>query len=177
MARQRVEGWLTSREGARFYAGKWAEVLRGDTASIAAFLVERSELATELRQSSPFAGALGPRERWKIWRETRGALPARTMTRDQLEHLIRAAAVIADDDTIVVIGSQAVLGQFPDAPEPMRVSEEAVLFPLHHPERADLIEGADPGELLRRLGTVAVAPEVREKAHATIERVFRGGRS
>jgi len=31
------------------------------------------------------------------------------MTRDQLEHLIGAAAVIADDDTIVVIGSQAVL--------------------------------------------------------------------
>ena len=64
------------------------------------------------------------------------------MTRDQLEHLIRAAAIIADDDTIVVIGSQAVLGQFPDAPEPMRVSMEADLFPLHHPERADLIEGS-----------------------------------
>ena len=42
-----------------------------DAASIAAFLVERSELATELRQSSPFAGALRPQERWKIWRETR----------------------------------------------------------------------------------------------------------
>ncbi len=64
------------------------------------------------------------------------------MTRDQLEHLIRAAAVIADDDTIVVVGSQAVLGQFPDAPEPMRVSMEADLFPRHHPERADLIEGS-----------------------------------
>src|SRR3954452_1561831 len=36
---------------------------------------------------------------------------------------------------------------------------------------------ADPGELLRRLETVAVAPEVREKAHAAIERIFRGGRS
>jgi hypothetical protein len=71
MARQRVEGWLASREGARFYARKWAEVLKGDAASIAAFLVERSELATELRQSSPFAGALRPQERWKIWRETR----------------------------------------------------------------------------------------------------------
>jgi hypothetical protein len=31
------------------------------------------------------------------------------MTRDQLEHLIRAAAVIADDDTIVIVGSQSVL--------------------------------------------------------------------
>lgn len=32
------------------------------------------------------------------------------MTRDQLEHIIRAAAVIADDDTIVIVGSQSVLG-------------------------------------------------------------------
>jgi len=64
------------------------------------------------------------------------------MTREQLEHLIRAAAVIADDDTIVVIGSQAILGQFPDAPAPMRVSMEADLFPLHYPDRAQVIEGS-----------------------------------
>lgn len=64
------------------------------------------------------------------------------MTREQLEHLIRAASVIADDDTIVVIGSQAILGQFPDAPESMRISVEADLFPLNHPERADVIEGS-----------------------------------
>ena len=38
------------------------------------------------------------------------------MTRSELEHLIRAAADIANDDDIVVIGSQAILGQFPDAP-------------------------------------------------------------
>ena len=38
------------------------------------------------------------------------------MRREELEHLIAAAARIADDDDIVVIGSQAVLGQFPDAP-------------------------------------------------------------
>jgi hypothetical protein len=64
------------------------------------------------------------------------------MTREQLEHLIRAAAVLADDDAIVVIGSQAILGQFPDAPASMRVSVEADLFPLHHPERAETIEGS-----------------------------------
>lgn len=38
------------------------------------------------------------------------------MTRLQLEHVIRAAGTIADDDDIVVIGSQAILGQFPAAP-------------------------------------------------------------
>ena len=64
------------------------------------------------------------------------------MTRAQLEHLIRAAADIADDTDIVVIGSQAVLGQFPDAPASLRVSSEADMYPLHHPERADLIDGS-----------------------------------
>lgn len=70
-ARRRVQTWLASPETARFYARKWAEILAGDIPSIAAFLVDRSELAVELRQSSPFAGALRPQERWKIWRETR----------------------------------------------------------------------------------------------------------
>jgi hypothetical protein len=64
------------------------------------------------------------------------------MTREQLEHLIRAAATIVDDETIIVIGSQAILGQYPDAPASMRVSTEADLFPLHHPERADVIDGS-----------------------------------
>jgi hypothetical protein len=70
-ARRRVQAWLSATENAPFYARKWAEILAGDVPSIAAFLVERSEMADELRQSTPFAGALQPRERWKIWRETR----------------------------------------------------------------------------------------------------------
>jgi hypothetical protein len=64
------------------------------------------------------------------------------MTRAQLEHVIRAAAAIADDAEIVVVGSQAVLGQFPDAPPELLVSMEADVYPRNHPERAELIEGA-----------------------------------
>jgi hypothetical protein len=63
------------------------------------------------------------------------------MTRQQLEHLIRAAAVIADDDELVVIGSQSILGQYPNAPATLLVSVEADLYPRNHPERADLIDG------------------------------------
>ncbi len=70
-ARRRVESWLLETTAAPFYALKWAEVLARDETSIARFLTERSELANELRQSTPFAGALKPQERWKIWRETR----------------------------------------------------------------------------------------------------------
>jgi hypothetical protein len=64
------------------------------------------------------------------------------MTREQLEHLIRASAAIAGVRDIVVIGSQAVLGEFPAAPPELLVSREADVYPLEHPERGDLIDGS-----------------------------------
>jgi hypothetical protein len=64
------------------------------------------------------------------------------MNRTQLEHLVRAAADIANDDHIVVIGSQAILGQYPDAPASLRVSVEADVFPRTYPERAEVIDGS-----------------------------------
>jgi hypothetical protein len=64
------------------------------------------------------------------------------MTRAQLEHLIRVAADIAQDEDIIVVGSQAILGQFPDAPAALRVSVEADVYPKNHPDRADLIDGS-----------------------------------
>jgi hypothetical protein len=63
------------------------------------------------------------------------------MTRQQLEHLIRAAAVIADDDELIIVGSQAILGSYPAAPVSLLVSVEADIYPKNHPERADLIDG------------------------------------
>lgn len=64
------------------------------------------------------------------------------MKRAQLEHLIRAAADLTEDDEIVVIGSQAILAQFPEAPEELLASVEADLFPRNRPERTDLIDGS-----------------------------------
>lgn len=64
------------------------------------------------------------------------------MTRAELEHLIRAAADIADDDELIVVGSQSILGQFPDAPPALRVSVEADVFPKNRPERAEVIDGS-----------------------------------
>ena len=64
------------------------------------------------------------------------------MTRSELEHVVRASGAIAEDAEIVVIGSQAVLGQFPNAPAVLRASMEADVYPRNHPERADLIDGA-----------------------------------
>jgi len=64
------------------------------------------------------------------------------MQRSQLEHVIRAAAGITGATEIVVIGSQAVLGQFPDAPADLLVSIETDVFTFRDPADADLIDGS-----------------------------------
>jgi hypothetical protein len=55
------------------------------------------------------------------------------MQRDQLEHVIRAAAAITGAKELVVIGSQAILGQFPDPPRELTISVEADLFTWRDP--------------------------------------------
>jgi hypothetical protein len=64
------------------------------------------------------------------------------MTRNQLEHIIRAAAANADVRDIVVIGSQAILGSYPDAPAELTQSIEADVFPRDNPEHSIVIDGA-----------------------------------
>ena len=64
------------------------------------------------------------------------------MRRAELEHVIRAAAAVAEDEEIVVVGSQAILGQFPDAPDSLLISREADVYPRNHPERTDEIDGS-----------------------------------
>lgn len=64
------------------------------------------------------------------------------MKREQLEHVLRASAAIAQEQSFVVIGSQAVLLPFPDAPMELLLSNEVDLYPALHPERADLIDGS-----------------------------------
>jgi len=64
------------------------------------------------------------------------------MRREQLEHIIRAACGITGAPAVVIVGSQAILGQFPDAPEELRVSIEADVFTLRDPADADLIDGS-----------------------------------
>jgi hypothetical protein len=44
------------------------------------------------------------------------------MTRLELEHAIRASCDVSGDDEVYVFGSQAILGQYPEAPESLRQS-------------------------------------------------------
>ena len=64
------------------------------------------------------------------------------MQRFELEHLIRASGAIADDGEVIIIGSQSILGQFPDAPAELLVSMETDLNPRNKPELAELVDGA-----------------------------------
>ena len=59
-----------------------------------------------------------------------------------MEHIIRVSGAIADTDDIIVIGSQSILGQFPNAPSELRISMEADVYPRACPERSELIAGA-----------------------------------
>jgi hypothetical protein len=67
-ARGRVGRWLDADPNSHF-ARAWDDVLKRPEREIAAFLTDPGERACELRQSTPFAGVLDPRERWRLWRE------------------------------------------------------------------------------------------------------------
>jgi hypothetical protein len=68
------------------------------------------------------------------------------VTRSELEHAIRAACDVSGDDEIYVFGSQAILGQYPHAPEALRQSAEADVAPVHAIDMGDVID-AQLGEL------------------------------
>ncbi|MGB5952101.1 MAG: hypothetical protein WBG57_06235 [Ornithinimicrobium sp.] len=67
------------------------------------------------------------------------------MKRDQLAHILRAAAVVAADNEVIVVGSQAILGSYDenDLPEPAHASIEVDVFFDHDPElhKTDMVDG------------------------------------
>lgn len=63
------------------------------------------------------------------------------MKRAEFEHVVKAAADVVEGD-IVVIGSQSILAQFPDAPAELLVSMELDVYPRDEPDRAGEIDGA-----------------------------------
>jgi len=64
------------------------------------------------------------------------------MHRQQLEHIIRAATGITGATEFVIVGSQSVLGQFPQAPDELLISIEADVFSLRDAADTDLIDGS-----------------------------------
>lgn len=64
------------------------------------------------------------------------------MTREELEHLIRASADITGQYEFVIVGSQSILGALPRPEDVFAMSMEADLYPKEAPELAEKIEGA-----------------------------------
>ena len=64
------------------------------------------------------------------------------MRREELEHVIRAAAAITGEPEIVVIGAAALLGSVPNPPPDLAQTTEADVYPLRHPHMANVIDGA-----------------------------------
>ena len=64
------------------------------------------------------------------------------MTREELEHIIRASGAITDQYEFVIVGSQSILGAVPRPANVFTVSMEADIYPLQAPQLADLIDGA-----------------------------------
>ncbi len=64
------------------------------------------------------------------------------MTREELEHIIRASADVTDQYEFMIVGSQSILGPFPNPEDVFTMSAEADIYPLNAPELSDKIEGA-----------------------------------
>ena len=99
------------------------------------------------------------------------------MKRGDLEHLIRAAAAIANAYEIVVVGSQSILGAVPNPPDDLAFSMEADLYPLKQPDLADLIDGSigEGSPFQRQFGYYAqgVGPETAILPKGWEERLVR----
>jgi hypothetical protein len=85
------------------------------------------------------------------------------MRLSDFDHVLAAAAQVSEEDDLVVIGSQAILGSHPEAPASLLVSLEVDVYPRSSPEKADLIDGAlgDGSAFHRAFGVYAhgVGPE------------------
>jgi hypothetical protein len=52
---------------------RWGRLIEQGPTAVHAVLVDDSPESQQLRQASPFAGLIDPRQRWAIWREVRRA--------------------------------------------------------------------------------------------------------
>ncbi len=70
-AREHVERWSAQGTMSLTYADAWRRLLDGPLDALLALLIDESEAARALRQNTPFTFVVAPRDRWRLWRETR----------------------------------------------------------------------------------------------------------
>lgn len=66
------------------------------------------------------------------------------MKRSELEHILRAAATIAGDFDVLVLGSQSILGSFTEDELPLRahasIEADVTFFEDHENDKSDLVD-------------------------------------
>lgn len=88
------------------------------------------------------------------------------MRREQLEHVLRAASQIADDPTVLVIGSQAILGAIPE-----ELPHDCVVSKLVAGREKDFVFAAaliasglvEPALIAERIETLDVSSGLRQR--------------
>lgn len=99
------------------------------------------------------------------------------MTREELEHIIRASADITQEYEFVIVGSQSMLGAVPRPQAVFTVSMEADIYPLRAPELAEQIDGAigEGSQFHQTYGYYAqgVGPETATLPKDWMQRVHR----
>lgn len=134
----RLQGLHPRGRGATWLS-EWEKLLDGPIDDVLDVLTSQTSRSRELRANSPFAGVLSSEEREQALLAFQSYRQSRVwMTRDQLAHILRAAARIANDDEIIVIGSQAILGLSTKttSPEPVHASIEVDVFFAKDPDLA-----------------------------------------
>jgi hypothetical protein len=72
-ARNTLSRWIEQERIHPEYATKWASLLDGPLDRLRSAMTAESETSRDLRQTSPFAGCLSPRERWQVWKASKVA--------------------------------------------------------------------------------------------------------
>ncbi len=67
IAHNNLQRWTTTAGRSQPYLDAWRELLARPIVELAAWIQEDSEPMRAMRQTSPFAGVLSPRERWEIY--------------------------------------------------------------------------------------------------------------
>lgn len=71
IARERATAWANSTDRSAPYAREWLELLALPATELAVALTDTSDRGRARRQATPFAGALDPRARWRLWKDVR----------------------------------------------------------------------------------------------------------
>lgn len=67
------------------------------------------------------------------------------MNREQIEHTLRAAGDILDEKHFIIIGSQSILGKYPNAPKELLTSREVDMYPKSRPLESPKLDAIGEG--------------------------------